>query len=91
MGEDIQIELAVVNTYAQEFEELSQGIDKTLLYENDTQTTISANQNGRNAYETSQALMVSLGAGMEQEAANIRGLGQIFKTLDEELADGLKG
>ena len=56
------------------------------LTRQDTRTTLPANGNGKSAYGRSQERISRLGVLLDQEAQNIRGLGNAFTEFDGMMA-----
>lgn len=87
MAENINVSEESAEGYATGISGTTECFVKEELGFCDNQSTISANQNGKTAYEESQTALELFGICLEQEAKNIRQLGADFSQYDEMLAD----
>lgn len=59
----------------------------TPLFNADNKTTITANNNCKYSYGSSQQSFADVGAALDKEAENIRGLGLMYKQFDDMAKD----
>lgn len=86
MADNITIKVADVEKYVSNLNGAAGYFLENHLVPSDNKSTISANENGKNAYGAAQSAVATLGVCLEQEAKNIRSLGASFKEYDEMLA-----
>ena len=91
MAENIHVNQEKVQEDVQCLEGAAAYLKNIPLSSQDTRTTLPANVNGRLAYERAERDLAGLGASLDQEVNNIRGLNIAFAEFDEMLGELSKG
>lgn len=83
----LAMDQGAVEAEASTISNAKQCLQASALSSTDGESTISANENGKNAFEKAQSGLEALGGAVDQEVSNIHSLGLAFEEFDNMIAE----